>query len=649
MSHGDAVHTHNGHDPFLRKHTHFANFPSFDVSATSDYIYDETGGRLSPKPPGSGRVKNPRVITAVDSRYDLPDARFLAEFRLLSKECRSEEATSCFAVSASGGEPDTIGDDLLGHQQNEDVTERPKKVANLFLYRGQAVPICLLEDKAAFKTQREESGVEDLTPWSHESRPPTTTVLSRHGFAGRASKRSYSRILQAAGSDSGSVSERGGACRDVLDVVGVQSGGEPAWAEAGDEEDKEARISHRIPGPGPASCSKEAFDVGDGAGCEEASRDSPQQRVVQVPLTASSRASDEDDQVAGKGRNPSLLQEIRDEEITQMPGDHLLSIIGLPAGWQLRVDTRRLQHEVETLGAMEELSALMRSHASLVPAETCEMQGSSMPHDGSMHSRTGGLGGTCVSRIQEATSCEADSATRKSSQGFPSATIRTHDQLSAELLCYQRLPRLTHFVGEVEQHQQQDANAHTHTDLSHGLLSRALPTTSPPSAPAHSKSKSGKSFDGFLRKSAKTEAPACAEGTPCNVHARLAQSAGSKGSRFGSLRQHGRRSMPAVGGYGPRGNSNPLPQVIGTTVTAVSDSTRAAAYGDSGAWPPAPTASPVEHVSELGAQESIGSDTQTGGEEKVGSAASSDSKLQNDVVAGILHHPASSLEISQHF
>ena len=272
-----------------------------------------------------------------------------------------------------------------------------------------------------------------------------------------------------------------------------------------------------------------------------------------------------------------------------------------------------------------------------------------MPHDGSMHSRTGGLGGTCVSRIQEATSCEADSATRKSSQGFPSATIRTHDQLSAELLCYQRLPRLTHFVGEVEQHQQQDANAHTHSDLSHGLLSRALPTTSPPSAPAHSKSKSGKSFDGFLRKSAKTEAPACAEGTPCNVHARLAQSAGSKGSRFSSLRQHGRRSMPAVGGYGPRGNSNPLPQVIGTTVTAVSDSTRAAAYGDSGAWPPAPTASPVEHVSELGAQESIGSDTQTGGEEKVGSAASSDSKLQNDVVAGIWHHPASSLEISQHF
>ena len=91
MPHGDAVHTHNGHDPFLRKHTHFANFPSFDVSATSDYIYDETGGLLSPKPPGSGRVKNPGEITAVDSRYDLPDARFLAEFRLLSKECRSEQ------------------------------------------------------------------------------------------------------------------------------------------------------------------------------------------------------------------------------------------------------------------------------------------------------------------------------------------------------------------------------------------------------------------------------------------------------------------------------------------------------------------------------------------------------------------------------
>ena len=649
MSHGDAVHTHNGHDPFLRKHTHFANFPSFDVSATSDYIYDETGGRLSPKPPGSGRVKNPRVIAAVDSRYDLPDPRFLAEFRLLSKECRSEEATSCSAVSASGGEPNTIGDDLSwGHQQNEEVTERPKKVANLFLYRGQAVPIGLHQDKAAFKTLREESGVEDLTPWSHESRPPTTTVLSRHGFAGRASKRSYSRILQAAGSESGSVSEREGACRDVLDVVGVQSGREPDLVEEGDEEANEARFSHRNPGPGPASCSKDAFDVGDGAGCEEASRDSPQQRVVQVPLTASSRASDEDDQVAGKGRNPSLLQEIRDEEVTQMPGEHLLSIIGLPAGWQLRVDTRRLQHEVETLGAMEELSALMRSHASLVPAETCEMQRSSMPHDGSMHSRTGGLGGICVSRIQEATSCEADSATRKSSQGFPSATIRTHGQLSAELLCYQRLPRLTHFVGEVEQQQQQDADG-----LSHGLLSRAPPTTSPPSAPAHSKSKSGKSFDGFLRKSAKTEAPASTGGTPCNVQARLAQSAGSKGSRFGSLRQHDRRSMPAVGGYGPRGNSNPLPLVTVTAVCpgllSVGDSTRAAAYGDSGAWPPAPTASPVEHGSELGAQEARGSDTQTGGEEKSGSAASSDSKLQNDVVAGILHHPASSLEIIQHF
>ena len=649
MSHGDAVHTHNGHDPFLRKHTHFANFPSFDVSATSDYIYDETGGRLSPKPPGSGRVKNPRVIATVDSRYDLPDPRFLAEFRLLSKECRSEEATSCSAVSASGGEPNTIGDDLSwGHQQNEEVTERPKKVANLFLYRGQAVPIGLHQDKAAFKTLREESGVEDLTPWSHESRPPTTTVLSRHGFAGRASKRSYSRILQAAGSESGSVSEREGACRDVLDVVGVQSGREPDLVEEGDEEANEARFSHRNPGPGPASCSKDAFDVGDGAGCEEASRDSPQQRVVQVPLTASSRASDEDDQVAGKGRNPSLLQEIRDEEVTQMPGEHLLSIIGLPAGWQLRVDTRRLQHEVETLGAMEELSALMRSHASLVPAETCEMQGSSMPHDGSMHSRTGGLGGICVSRIQEATSCEADSATRKSSQGFPSATIRTHGQLSAELLCYQRLPRLTHFVGEVEQQQQQDADG-----LSHGLLSRAPPTTSPPSAPAHSKSKSGKSFDGFLRKSAKTEAPASTGGTPCNVQARLAQSAGSKGSRFGSLRQHDRRSMPAVGGYGPRGNSNPLPLVTVTAVCpgllSVGDSTRAAAYGDSGAWPPAPTASPVEHGSELGAQEARGSDTQTGGEEKSGSAASSDSKLQNDVVAGILHHPASSLEIIQHF
>ena len=343
-------------------------------SATSDYIYDETGARLSPKPPGSGLVKNPRVIAAVHSRYDLPDARFLAEFRLLGKECRADEATSCSAVSASDGDPDAIGDDLSwGHQQNEDVTERPKKVANLFLYRGQAVPICLQEDKPAFKTQREESGVEYLTPWSQESRPPTTTVLSRHGFAGRASKRSYSRILQAAGSDSDSVIEREGACRDVLDVVGVQSGREPPTT----------------------SNSKDAFDVGDDAGCEGASRDYPQQHIAQVPLTTSSRASDEDDQLAGKGRNPSLLQEIRDEEITQMPGEHLLSIIGLPAGWQLRVDTRRLQHEVETLGAMEELSALMRSHASLVPAETCEMQGSSMPHDGSMHSRTGGLGGMC--------------------------------------------------------------------------------------------------------------------------------------------------------------------------------------------------------------------------------------------------------------
>merc|ERR1712216_589881 len=258
---------------------------SMNGSATSDYIYDETGGRLSPKPlAGSGRVKTPRVIAAVDSRYDLPDARFLAEFRLLSKECRSEEATSCSAVSASGGEPNTIGDDLSwGHQQNEEGTERPKKVANLFLYRGQAVPIGLHEDKAAFKTLREESGVEDLTPWSHESRPPTTTLLSRHGFAGRPSKRSYSRILQAAGSDSGSVSEREGACRDVLDVVGVQSGREPDLVEEGDEEANEARFSHRNPGPGPASCSKDAFDVGDGAGCEEDSRDSPQQRVVQVP------------------------------------------------------------------------------------------------------------------------------------------------------------------------------------------------------------------------------------------------------------------------------------------------------------------------------------------------------------------------------